>query len=158
MKVLAVLGEGGHTAQMLKLVKLLEPTYDYSYLMPKNDRTSERRIKIAGPVYRANPPRGKSSNPLTTLKLFLLCSVQELSVLLQVQPKAILSAGAGIAVPISIFGWLLGVKIIHVESASRVHTLSLTGKIMYRIAHLFFVQWEPLKEKYPKAIYAGRLL
>jgi beta-1,4-N-acetylglucosaminyltransferase len=78
--------------------------------------------------------------------------------LLKVRPKAVLSAGAGIAVPISVFARLAGVKIIHVESASRVRSLSLTGKIMYRIAHLFFVQWEPLKDRYPKAIYAGRLL
>lgn len=158
MKVLVVLGEGGHTTQMLKLVELLGPTYDYSYLVPAHDRTSEGKIKIARPIYRARLPRGKSSNLLPTLKLSLLCSVQELSVLLKVRPKAILSAGAGIAVPVSVFGRLMGVKIIHVESASRVHTLSLSGKIMYRIAHLFFVQWEPLKEKHPKAIYAGRLL
>jgi beta-1,4-N-acetylglucosaminyltransferase len=158
MKVLVILGGGGHTAQMLKLVELMGPAYDYSYLIPPHDQTSEGQIKIVGPMYRANFPRGKRSNLLTTLKLSFLCSVQEFSVLLQVRPKAILSAGAGIAVPISVFGWLLGVKIIHVESASRVHTLSVTGKIMYRIAHLFFVQWESLKEKYPKAIYAGRLL
>jgi beta-1,4-N-acetylglucosaminyltransferase len=158
MKVLVVLGEGGHTTQMIKLVELLGPTYDYSYLMPAHDRTSERKIKIAGPVYRAKLPRKKRPTILTTLKSSFLCSVQEFSVLLRVRPKAILSLGAGIAVPVSVFGRLLGAKIIHVESASRVHTLSLTGKIMYRIAHLFFVQWEPLKNKYRKALYAGRLL
>lgn len=158
IKILVILGEGGHTTQMLKLVGLLGPNYDYSYLMPSHDRTSEAKIKIAGPIYRASLPRGKSSTLLTTLKLSLLCSIQELSILVQVRPKVILSAGAGIAVPISILGRLGGVKIIHVESASRVHTLSVTGKIMYRIAHLFFVQWESLKKKCPKAVYAGRLL
>jgi len=158
MRVLVVLGEGGHTTQMLRLVQLLGPIYDYSYLMPKHDQTSERKIAIAGRMYRAIVPRTKQSSPLETLRLSLLCAVQELRILLGVRPKAILSAGAGIAVPLSFFGRLLGVKIIHVESASRVRTSSLTGKIMYRIAHLFFVQWEPLKEKFPKAIYAGRLL
>jgi beta-1,4-N-acetylglucosaminyltransferase len=158
MKALVILGEGGHTTEILKLVESLGPIYDYSYLMPVHDRTSEARIKIPGPVYRANLPRVERSNLLSTLKLSFLCSVQELWILLRVWPKAILSAGAGIAVPISVFGRLLGVKIIYVESACRVHTLSLTGKIMYRIAHLFFVQWEPVKKKYPKAIYAGRWL
>ncbi len=157
MKVLAVLGEGGHTAEMLKLVGLLGPIYDYSYLMLKHDRTSEEKIKIAGPVYRVILPRGRRPDFSSILKL-LLCSIQEFLVLLKVRPKAILSAGAGIAVPISVFGWLLGVKIIHAETACRVHTLSLAGRIMYHIAHLFFVQWEPLKEKCPKAVYAGRLL
>ena len=158
MKVLVILGEGGHTTEMIKLVELLGPTYDYSYLMAAHDRISEGKIKIAGPIYRISLPRGKYTGLLATLKLSFLCSVQGLSVLLQVRPKAILSAGAGIAVPISVFGRLLGVKVIHVESACRIRTLSLTGKIMYRVAHLFFVQWELLKKKYPKAIYAGRWL
>jgi len=158
MKVLVILGEGGHTTQMLKLVELLGPVHDYSYLIQKYDNTSEEKIRLTGPVYRAIHPREKTPNLLTTLKLSFLCGIEECLILLRARPKAILGAGAGLAVPISVFGRLLGVKIIHVESASRVHSLSLTGKIMYRIAHLFFVQWEPLKKKYPKAIYAGRLL
>jgi len=158
MKVLVVLGEGGHTTEILELVGLLGPAYDYSYLMPAHDRISKGKIKIAGPVYRASLPRRKRGTLLMTLKLCFLCAVQECLVLLRVRPRVILSAGAGIAVPISVFGWFLGVKIIYVETACRVHSLSLTGKILYRIAHLFFVQWEPLKRKYPRAIYAGRWL
>jgi UDP-N-acetylglucosamine:LPS N-acetylglucosamine transferase len=157
-KVLVVLGEGGHTVEILRAIEPLGPKYEYSYLMPKHDRTSEVKIKVAGPVYRVNLPRGKHSNFLINLKYSIMCSFQELSVLLKVRPKAILSAGAGIAVPVSVFGRLLGVKIIYVETATRVHTLSMTGRIMYHVAHLFFVQWEPLKEKYPEAVFAGRLL
>lgn len=158
MKILVILGEGGHTVQMLKLVELLGPTYDYNYLILAHDQTSETKIEIAGPIYRTGIPRGKSPTLLTTLKLAFLCSSQELAILLKVRPKVILSAGAGVAVPISIFGRLLGIKIIYVESASRVRDLSLTGKIMYRVAHIFFVQWELLRVRYPRAIYAGRLL
>ena len=77
---------------------------------------------------------------------------------LRVRPRAILSTGANIAAPISVFGWLMGVKVIHIETGSRVYTMSSTGKLMYRIAHLFFVQWQPLQKDYPRAIYAGRLL
>jgi len=157
-KVLVVLGEGGHTVQMLKLLELLGPVHEYIYLMPQRDQTSESKIRIAGPIHRASLPRGKNTGLLKTLKRSFICSAQEFRILLKVRPKAILSAGAGIAVPISLFGRLLGVKIIHVESASRISSLSLTGKIMYYVAHLFFVQWEPLKAKYPRAIFAGRLL
>jgi UDP-N-acetylglucosamine:LPS N-acetylglucosamine transferase len=79
-------------------------------------------------------------------------------VLLKSRPRAILSTGAGIAIPVSLLGRLVGLKVIHVETGSRVYTMSSTGKFMYRIANLFFVQWESLREKYPKSIYAGRLL
>jgi len=153
-----VLGEGGHTTEMLRIAEGLKPTYHYSYLVPKHDHISETKIRIAGPIYRANLPRAKSPSLLNTLKYLFLCTFQELVILLKVRPKVVMSAGAGIAVPVSVFGWLFGVKIIYIESATRVQTLSLSGKILYPIAHLFFVQWPLLKEKYPKAIYAGRLV
>lgn len=47
--------------------------------------------------------------------------------------------------------------IVYVESLARVQTLSLTGKILYRIADRFLVQWEGLREKYPRALWYGRL-
>jgi beta-1,4-N-acetylglucosaminyltransferase len=157
MKVLVVLGDGGHTRDTLRLVELLGPKYEYSYLMPTTDRVSEAKIKFAGPVYRVSIPREKQHKPLKGLYTLFVCSVREAIVLLKVRPKAILNGGAGIGVPISFLGRLLGVKIIYLENGCRVYTLSASGKLLYRVAHLFFVQWEPLKEKYPKAIYAGRL-
>ena len=157
MKVLAILGDGGHTRDTLKLVELLGPKYEYSYLMPVTDQISEAKIKFAGPVYKVPVPREKQHKPLRDLYTLFVCSVREATVLLKVRPKAILNGGAGIGVPISILGRLLGIKVIYLENGCRVYTLSASGKLLYHIAHLFFVQWEPLKEKYPKAIYAGRL-
>jgi beta-1,4-N-acetylglucosaminyltransferase len=158
LKVLIILGDGGHTTQMLKLVDLLGPKYDYSYLMTDEDRISESKIKYAGPIYRVRLPSKKPKRHWYEIWRVVRTAIEELVVLLNVQPKAILSTGAGIAVPISVWGRLWRVKIIHVESGSRVYAMSLTGKLMYRIAHLFFIQWEPLQKDYPKAIYAGRLL
>ncbi len=157
MKVLVVLGDGGHTTEMLKLLKLLGPTYESSYMMATIDRVSEGKITWKGPIYRVPVPFDKHTpdrNPIRAIGPIL----KQLIVLLQVRPRAILSTGANIAVPISVFGRLLGVKVIHIETGSRVYTMSSTGKLMYRIAHLFFTQWEPLQKDYPKAIYAGRLL
>jgi glycosyltransferase involved in cell wall biosynthesis len=156
-KVLVVLGDGGHTAEMLRLLKLLGPKYEYSYMMATNDFISEGKIAWQGPVYRVPVPLGKYASQRKPVRA-LVAIFKQLIVLLQARPKAILSTGANIAVPISFFGRLLGAKVIHIETGSRIYTMSSTGKLMYRIAHLFFVQWESLQEKYPKAIYAGRLL
>lgn len=157
MKLLAVLGDGGHTRDTLKLIELLGPKYEYSYLVCSNDQISEGKIKFPGPLYKVSPPRRKQHNLLKDIFSLLSCVIQESIVLLQVRPKAILNGGAGVGVPISLLGRLLGVKIIYLENGCRVYTLSVSGKLLYHAAHLFFVQWEPLKEKYPKAIYAGRL-
>jgi beta-1,4-N-acetylglucosaminyltransferase len=78
-------------------------------------------------------------------------------VLIKVRPKAVIGCGPAIAVLASAVGKLLGSVIIFVETGSRVSNLSLSGKLMYRVADQFFVQWPNLQSKYPRAIYAGRL-
>ena len=158
-KVLVVLGDGGHTAEMLKLLELLGPKYEYSYLMVSDDHISEGKIQYTGPVYRVDTPTEKDERRwIDFISRAAGPILKELSILLKVKPKVILSTGPSIAIPVAVWGRLLGVKVIHVETGSRVYSLSSTGKLMYRIAHLFFVQWEPVKKDYPKAIYAGRLL
>lgn len=158
MKLLVVLGEGGHTAELLNLVDLLGDRYDYHYIVSKEDNLSASRIRYPGPVYSLSRPRGKSTGKLNAIFRTLLTSIESLRVLLRVRPVAILSTGPAIAVPVSVIGKLLGARVIFIETGSRVRTLSLTGRIMYRWADLFFVQWSQLAEKLPRAIYAGRLV
>jgi beta-1,4-N-acetylglucosaminyltransferase len=156
MKLLVVLGEGGHTTELLNLVELLGETYDYYYVISKEDNLAESRIKYPGPKYYLTRPRGKGTAIFEAVLRTIWVAVQSLQILWLVRPDAILSAGPAIAVPISILGKLSGARIVFVECASRVRGLSLTGRIMYRWADLFFVQWPQLAGKLPKAIYAGR--
>lgn len=59
---------------------------------------------------------------------------------------------------------LTDTKIVFVESICRVNSLSLSGRIMIRLAHYFFVQWQDLeqycRDNYPKTNvkYLGRLV
>ena len=46
-------------------------------------------------------------------------------------------------------------KIIYIESFARCNKPSLTGKIMYKFADIFIVQWEEMLEFFPKAMYGG---
>jgi beta-1,4-N-acetylglucosaminyltransferase len=157
MKILVVLGDGGHSTEMLRLLELLGLNYEYSYMMSETDSISEGKITWQGPIYRVPLPLGKHTRYRDLVRA-IGPILKQLIVLLRVRPRAILSTGANIAVPISVFGRLMGVKVIHIETGSRVYTMSSTGKLMYRVAHLFLVQWESLQKDYPKAIYAGRLL
>ncbi|XP_046879371.1 UDP-N-acetylglucosamine transferase subunit ALG14 homolog isoform X4 [Hypomesus transpacificus] len=82
----------------------------------------------------------------------------------QLRPDMVLCNGPGTCVPLCLAGLLLGtvglkkVVIVYVESICRVETLSLSGKILYHLSDYFFVQWSTLKDKYPKAIYLGRIV
>lgn len=156
MKLLVVLGEGGHTTELLNLVDLLEDRYEYHYIISSEDKLAQGRIKYPGPIYRLLRPRGKDTGVLSAAVRTLLAGFQSLWILARVRPDAVLSAGPAIAVPVSILGKVFGARIIFVECASRVRALSLTGRIMYRWADLFFVQWPQLVENLPRAIYAGR--
>ncbi len=157
VRVLVVLGSGGHTKEMIRLVELLGPAYEYSYLIPADDPISEAKIQRPGPVFRALRPRFKDDPPWRVAWKLLVSGVQAAQVLRRVRPHAILSAGPGLAVPVSLLGKLMGARVIYVETASPIHYLTTTGKIMRYLADLFFVQWPELQAQVPGAIYAGRL-
>lgn len=55
-----------------------------------------------------------------------------------------------------IFG-IKDIKIVFSESFACVDHISLSGKILYPLADIFFVQWKQLQHLYPNSIYSGRL-
>jgi len=157
VRLLIVLGSGGHTKEMIRVVELLGPKYEYSYLVSADDALSVQKIKLPGPVYKVIRPRWKhTSLPMSVLRT-VWSGLQALWALLHVRPKAIISTGPGPAVPASLLAKLLGIKVVYIETGSRIFALSASGKILYRVADLFFVQWPELLTLCPKAIYAGRL-
>jgi beta-1,4-N-acetylglucosaminyltransferase len=158
MKLLVVLGEGGHSTELLNLVDLLGDRYEYHYVISKQDNLSADQLRIEGQIYRLLRPRGKDTGYLRAALRTLVTAFQALRVLLRVRPKAILSTGPAIVVPVAILGKLLGARVIFVETGSRIKTVSMTGRIMYHWADLYFVQWPQLQKKLPRAIYAGRLI
>jgi beta-1,4-N-acetylglucosaminyltransferase len=162
MRLLVVLGEGGHTRQMLQLLDQLGPQYEYHYLLAAEDQLSEGKIRLPGLVYRVGRPRSKVKGHTDSLPVAawhtLHSLTQLLPILRRVRPQVVLANGPSVAVPAALLGKLLGARIIYVESASRVHAMSTSARIVYPFADLFIVQWPELQARYRKAIYAGRLL
>ena len=58
-RVLVVLGEGGHTRQMLQLLDQLGPAYQYLYVLAAEDELSAQKIRLPGEVQRVGRPRSK---------------------------------------------------------------------------------------------------
>lgn len=73
------------------------------------------------------------------------------------RPDAILSTGAALAVPFFAIGKLFGARLVYVESLTRIEGPSLTGRLVYRLADAYFVQW-PQAAHRKRARYAGSLL
>ena len=49
----------------------------------------------------------------------------------------------------------MGKKLIYIESFAKVTSPTETGKLLYKFADQFYVQWKPMLKFYPKAIYLG---
>ncbi len=82
---------------------------------------------------------------------------QAIIVMMKDDPNVVITAGPGVGAIFSYLGKLLRKKVIFIESWARVYSKSDSGKIVYPIADLFFVQWKEMEKVYRNAIYAGRL-
>lgn len=75
------------------------------------------------------------------------------------RPAVLISTGAGPAVPFALVGRLLfGCRIVFIETITRVTAPSLTGRIMYWLAHDFFYQWPSLARYFPRGTCGGTLV
>ena len=78
-------------------------------------------------------------------------------VLKKEKPDLIISSGAAVAVPFFYLGKLFGAKLIYIEVFDRIDKPTLTGKLVYPITDKFIVEWEEMKQVYPKAINLGSI-
>ena len=101
-------------------------------------------------VYCITHPR---HNPFRLLKN----CVEALLLLLKEKPDLIISTGADVAVSTCIFGKLMRIKMIYIESGGYVTTPSISGRLVYPFADLFIVQWEEALKNFPKAVCGGPL-
>jgi UDP-N-acetylglucosamine:LPS N-acetylglucosamine transferase len=154
-KVMIVLGSGGHTAQMLKLLKLLGSKYNYEYVLNDDDKVSAR--KINGKIYRVANPRVFEDNILIRSSKLTKGFFQAYKIMRKSNAVAIISAGPGLTFPLFLAAKLFRKKTIFIESWCRITTKSISGRLCYPLSDMFFVQWPEMKKLYPKAIYAGRL-
>lgn len=154
--VLFIYGVGGHKEQMKRLINILDlRDYKKIALIEKG-----ANIDTFDKTYEIPPARDKYSQlkSLIDLPFFLLFSIFiTFKILLTSNTKVIISTGPGIVFIPSLIFRLLGKKIIFLETWSRFNTASTTGKIMYRISHIYYVQNKELLKIYPDAIYSGRL-
>ncbi|XP_068215013.1 UDP-N-acetylglucosamine transferase subunit ALG14 [Palaemon carinicauda] len=178
VKTLVVLGSGGHTGEMLKIINRLDPVR-YSpkvYVLAATDAVSLKRLYHIEGIQEEKEseksycietiPRTREVGQswLSTIVTTLWASIFCLSVIARHRPSLILTNGPGTCVPLCLSALLFRIfgishcRIVFIESLCRVQSLSLTGLILYRLVDDFFVQWDKLKEKYPRAIFLGRLV
>ncbi len=158
LHITVIMGEGGHSKECLRLIELLgAEDFRYSYVLVADDEVTESKLQIPGPVFRVIRPRDKTFNLVTDLWKYPLSIVQAARAFLALRPDAVLTTGPSVAVPTCLVARMLGAEVLFVETGSRIHGLSATGRFMKRLAGLYFVQWQELLPAVPRGIFAGRL-
>ena len=89
-------------------------------------------------------------------KLIANC-FKSLYLYIKIRPKVIITTGAHTAGPMCCIGKIFGSKIVYIETFANIHSKTITGKLVYKFADLFIVQWEEMLSIYPKAIYGGQI-
>ena len=150
-KVMFMASTGGHLDELLQLKSLFEE-YDYSLVTEKTKTTINLKEKYKNVGFLIYGTKDHFwSYPF---KLFINCFIS-LYYFIKFKPRYIVTTGAHSAGPMCCIGKLLGRKIIFIETFANINTKTITGKLIYKFADLFIVQWKSMLKLYPKAKYGG---
>lgn len=149
-KILMAASSGGHLEEVLAL-KELKDHYESVLITEKTDYQVsfwQDRTYLMPQVNRRE---------FKSLVQYVGIFFSTLKILLSEKPDVVLSTGAMVAFPALLLGKILGKKIIFIECMFNVDEPTLTGKLTYKFADLFIVQWEDMLKVYPKAVLGGRV-
>lgn len=153
-KVLFISSTGGHLNELLQL-KPLFSKYEYNIITEK-DKTNENLVdEYKDKIYFL--PYGTRAKLFSYIfKYFFLC-LKTIYLYLKLRPKVVVTTGTHTAGPMCYLAKIFGSKIIYIETFANSKKKTATGRLIYPIADLFIVQWEEMRDVYPKSIYGGSI-
>ena len=149
MKICITCSHGGHLTETLQI---LDAFAGHNIFFATYHSAREAEVRAIAPAYFTD-------NIGLSVWRMLRAFGWAWSILRRERPDVIISLGAEIALPFFYLGKLLGIKTLFIESWCRVHNLSLTGKLVYLVVDVFWVQWpQLLKVCGSKAQYRGAVI
>jgi beta-1,4-N-acetylglucosaminyltransferase len=147
-RLLLVCSSGGHLMQLHELRAAWE-SFDRTWVtFDKSDARSLLRDECV--VHAFGPTNRNVPNLLRNIRLAWRVIRRE-------RPAAILTTGAGVAVPFAWVAKLHGIPTVYVESFTRIEGLSLSGRMIAPIATRLYGQWPELAQQTRRARFAGNL-
>jgi UDP-N-acetylglucosamine:LPS N-acetylglucosamine transferase len=145
-EVLLVASNGGHLLQLVQLSDLWPRERRHWITFDKTD--AESLLADEQTTWAHHPTNRNVPNLIRNFALAM-------RVLRRHNIDAIVTTGAGVAVPFVIVSWLVGVNVVYIESMARVTSPSLTGRLVYPFADTFIVQWPGLQRFFRRALLFG---
>lgn len=147
-KICFASSSGGHYEQLMMLKPLMEK-YD-SFIV--TEKTAYRAVGPGRKTYYLHQVNRKER--LFPLRM-AANTLKAVGIILRERPDAVISTGVLATIPLCLLIKAAGGKLIYIESFAKVKSATETGKLMYKFADQFYVQWETMKEVYPAALYLG---
>jgi UDP-N-acetylglucosamine:LPS N-acetylglucosamine transferase len=139
---------GGHYEQLLMLKPLMEK---YDSLVITEETLYQSKIKGEKMYYMKQVNRKERS----FVPRMIVNTWRSLRIFLKEKPDVVICTGVLAMIPICLIAKAAGKKLIYIESFAKVTSATQTGKLLYKFADQFYVQWKQMLEIYPKAIYLG---
>ena len=149
-KICFAASSGGHWEELMCLKKIADENFAF-YVTEKGGQIQDMELEKLYTFAQI------SRKEKLFIFHFVWVMLRSLYIMLKERPDVVIATGALITFPFCFYAKLLGKKVIFIESFARVHDTSLTGRIVYKFADLFIVQWESLLKCYPNAVYAGSI-
>ncbi|GAA1115746.1 glycosyltransferase family 28 protein [Nocardiopsis metallicus] len=147
--VLLVASSGGHLTQL----RSLRPWWQGRERVWVTFRTPDAESSLADESVRwAHHPTTRHVGNL------LRNTVLALRVMRARRPAAVVSTGAGVALPFFVLAWLMRIPTVYIEVYDRIDTPTLTARLCKPFTRLFLAQWEEQRSFMPTAITVGPLL
>lgn len=148
MKICFISSSGGHFEQIMMLKPLMHKYDSFVVTEKTNYSVSNENISF----YYLNQV---NRHEVKFLWYMIINSLRTLKIFFKEKPDVVISTGALATIPMIIIAKLFRKKVIFIESFAKINSPTLTGKLVYKFADQFYVQWDSLKEFYPDAICKG---
>lgn len=148
MKICFVASSGGHFEQIMMLKPMMKK-YNSFIITEKTNYSVDNDDILFYYLKQVN------RHEIKFILYMIINSIKTLKIFLKERPDVVISTGALATIPVCIIAKIFKKKVIFIESFAKVNSPTLTGRLIYKFADQFYVQWESMKQFYPNAIYKG---
>lgn len=148
IKICFAASSGGHYEQLLMLKPLMQK-YD-SFIVTEKTKYS---VKVNGKkMYYLRQVNRKE---ISFVPRMIFNTVKSIIIFFIEKPDVVICTGVLAMIPICLIAKFMGKKLIYIESFAKITSATITGKLMYKFADQFYVQWKSMLNVYHDAIYLG---
>lgn len=148
IKLCFAASSGGHYEQLLMLKPLMEK-YD-GFVITEKTVYHAKFINVKTYYMKQVNRREK-----TFFLKMIVNTFYSIKIYFKEKPDAVICTGVLAMIPICLVAKLAGKKLIYIESFAKISSATQSGQLLYKFADQFYVQWKPMLDIFPDAIYLG---